>query len=626
LLPAALLLMAGNGYLMLFAEPVRGTQISNAAPFANVVFMLVSISAANGLVRHWFPRFALRSVELIALYGMLSIQSALCSGRYIHWLLYSITYGYWFERLPELAVRLPAWLTVQDREALRGFYLGNSTLFTEPHLRAWLPPIAAWTLFFYALGGVFTAVALLFARQWAFRERLTYPVAELPLRVTSESSALWRNRLAWAGIALGAGVELLNGLSYWCPSIPSFPTRRMNLARQFTTKPWSAIEELNLSFYPFIAGLGFLMPVDLSFSAVFFMFLDKGQEVAGAVTGLDGVPGYPFSREQQFGGVTVLFVGLIWSGRRHLEQALRLACGLPGRHRQEHLLTASQCRGALVAIVGGTAFLAGFLTLAGLDGWVAAAVVTAHLGVALAVARIRADLGFPSHPLFGINGTSLLMIGVGGEFLGPRNLPLMAVLNSFTMYHSNHMLPYQIETFRLADRTGTPYRSIVGAMLLALVVAVPATFIIHVAALYHLGGSAKASWGLHLGRHTWDQVLAPWLQGQAGGLYRLPQWTSLGVVVGTAGASLSLLALRQRCHWFLLHPVGIVLTNAMNDVWLAVFAAMTAKWVVLRYLGLRGYRAAIPFCLGLMVGDMTMGMSWIAIGVLLDRPGYVFFL
>ena len=50
------------------------------------------------------------------------------------------------------------------------------------------------------------------------------------------------------------------------------------------------------------------------------------------------------------------------------------------------------------------------------------------------------------------------------------------------------------------------------------------------------------------------------------------------------------------------------------------------KAVLLRYTGLPGYRNALPFFLGMILGDVTMGMSWVVIGVLLDVPTYVFFL
>src|SRR5690242_3607749 len=47
--------MVANGYLMFQAEPVRGAQLSNTAPFANVIFLLALLTAANALLARRFP-------------------------------------------------------------------------------------------------------------------------------------------------------------------------------------------------------------------------------------------------------------------------------------------------------------------------------------------------------------------------------------------------------------------------------------------------------------------------------------------------------------------------------------------------------------------------------------------
>jgi hypothetical protein len=58
----------------------------------------------------------------------------------------------------------------------------------------------------------------------------------------------------------------------------------------------------------------------------------------------------------------------------------------------------------------------------------------------------------------------------------------------------------------------------------------------------------------------------------------------------------------------------------------AVFIASVLKGAILHLGGLAGYRKAIPFFLGLMLGDLVMGMTWVALGILFNTPTYVFFL
>jgi hypothetical protein len=66
--------------------------------------------------------------------------------------------------------------------------------------------------------------------------------------------------------------------------------------------------------------------------------------------------------------------------------------------------------------------------------------------------------------------------------------------------------------------------------------------------------------------------------------------------------------------------------GGLVDVIACVFTASVLKMVVLHYAGLRGYRQVLPFFLGLMIGDFTVGPLWLLIGVALDIPTYVFFL
>ena len=76
---------------------------------------------------------------------------------------------------------LPTWLMVTDLPALIPFYRGGSTLFTPAHISAWLKPIAAWTVFIWALLLMMLCVNTILRRAWIDRERLTFPIVALPL-------------------------------------------------------------------------------------------------------------------------------------------------------------------------------------------------------------------------------------------------------------------------------------------------------------------------------------------------------------------------------------------------------------------------------------------------------------
>jgi len=99
--------------------------------------------------------------------------------------------------------------------------LGHSTFYTWPTIHAWIGPVAAWTLFICLLLFVAQGVNVLMRRQWADRERLTFPLVWLPLAMTDSNGAFYRNPLMWAGFSAAGGLSLLNGIAFLNPSLPS---------------------------------------------------------------------------------------------------------------------------------------------------------------------------------------------------------------------------------------------------------------------------------------------------------------------------------------------------------------------------------------------------------------------
>jgi hypothetical protein len=69
------------------------------------------------------------------------------------------------------------------------------------------------------------------------------------------------------------------------------------------------------------------------------------------------------------------------------------------------------------------------------------------------------------------------------------------------------------------------------------------------------------------------------------------------------------------------HPTGFALAHAflaMTWVWFPMLMGWAAKAIILRYGGMKLYRAWIPFFLGLLLGDVVIGV--LAGGGSLRRP------
>src|SRR5512141_1352609 len=75
----ALVLAVFNDYWVVQLEVVRYSFATYAAPFYNVVFTLFVLTCLNFELKRKWPRIALTSAELLTVYLMLSITTAVCS-------------------------------------------------------------------------------------------------------------------------------------------------------------------------------------------------------------------------------------------------------------------------------------------------------------------------------------------------------------------------------------------------------------------------------------------------------------------------------------------------------------------------------------------------------------------
>ena len=101
------------------------------------------------------------------------------------------------------------------------------------------------------------------------------------------------------------------------------------------------------------------------------------------------------------------------------------------------------------------------------------------------------------------------------------------------------------------------------------------------------------------------------------------------IFMGVGFSVMMLLAyLRSRILWLPLHPLGYVMVGGgelPHDLALPLFICLVAKWIILKYGGIRSHRRAVPFFLGLVLGDFLMGSIWSLLSIILDTNMYQFY-
>jgi hypothetical protein len=607
------LLVPVNAFWVVWTEVARyAAHPTTTSVFFNVVFCVCVLVALNALLKRFLPRHAFSQGELLVIYTLLSLGTAMAGHDMLQVLVSTVSYAHRFETGENhwralFFDALPEGLMVTDPQALRGMWNGGTTLYTPAFLGAWARPVLLWTLFFGLMLWVMLCLNTLFRRQWAENERLAFPLVELPLRMTDESFSLFRSRAMWAGFVLAGAIDVVNTVAMSYPAVPHLPTREINLQQYLVDRPWNAAGAVPLQFLPFVIGIGYLLPLDLLFSSWFFYFFWKAQAVLTAAWGLnDGRPQFPYILEQSAGAYLGVTLSVLWAARRHLGQVFRGAFG-----RERVLDDSEEAMSYRTAVLGAFAGLAGlvaFLVWFRVTPWAAVAFFLLYFALAVSVTRMRAELGSPAHDLRWTGPDHLLPVMIGPRDLSKATLAFFSLAWGFNRNYRSHPMPHQMEGLRMAQVSGIRMRPLVWVMLGAGVWGCLCAFwaLLHV---YYQVGAATARVQVPgvpqvFGREAWARM-ARWTTPP--GPPRDPAQT--GFVVAGIFFSLFLTVMRGQFLWWPFHPVGFAVSSswAMGYMWFPFVLAWVLKHAILRAAGLRGYRRALPFFLGLILGEFLVG-------------------
>lgn len=595
--------------------------------FINSLFILAIIIALNSLVRRWRPRWALSMAEMLLIYTMVTIASALCGHDMIPTLVATMGYPWWAandtNQYATFLPHLPKWLSVTDLTVLKPMFEGDASLYAQGRWLVWLTPSLLWASFMAVLVFVMQCVNVLVRKQWTENERLTFPIVQLPIAMTEPKGIIWKSKLFWIAFSICFGVELINGLSVYFPRVPmfDFTERTHNLAAGLTALPWKAVGWVPYTFYPFVIGLGYLLPLDLNFSVWFFFLFWKFEKIVAAMFGMDVTWDDPYISYQSFGGVIAIVTVLLWTSRGHIKQIWRRVIG--AESQVDDSGEPISYRAAVLGALGGLLLMMLFLRKIGMSPLVVLLVFIVYFAFAIVITRIRAELGPPVHDMpFGPGRTIPELGGIGrfsqGDLVG------MAYFTAFHGASRAHPMPIGLEGMKMAQTTQASQRKFFWAIVIAAVLGSVATFWAYLHLAYARG--LEKDW--HYGA-AWAWEICKELNGffHPNPQTAAPNWAANGAVGVGFGFCLLLSIIRMRCFNWPFNPIGFVISGSyqVHIVWVPLLIAWLAKSTILKYGGLRVYRQALPFFLGLILGELTMGCLWGVIGMLFHIPYYNFF-
>ena len=591
--------------------------------FYHVTFTILVIALVNLLVRRVWPRAALTAGELLTIYVMLSVAGTLCSHDMMQIMIPMLGYpaqhanpqNRWAEVILQ---HIPKWAIVTDKEACEGLSVGNATIYNWKIFKAWVIPLAFWGLFLMALMTALLCVTMIFRQPWTEKERLSFPIIQIPLIISTGLSKLLRSRLFWIGFALAASIDIVNGFNVLDPRVPKIPIIAVfRFNEYFVERPWNAIAGTHVSLYPFVIGLAFFLPTDLAFSCWFFFVFFRLQMVLAAALGVTELPGFPFPGEQAAGGYIALGLWAIWLARWHLIGVERTVLGRPGgldesrepmRYRTSLGLLLASC--IILGVCG--------VSLGG-SVWVIVAFFVIFLIYSLAISRRRAELGPPAHDLHAMGPGVLLTNVVGSKDIGTGNIGMISSFFWFNRAYRAHFSPHSMEGLKIAQQTRITARSMVVAIFIALWVGLISAYWATLHAVYVHGYSGRGA-AHAFAREGWARM-EQWVNFPKGTRTAASIATGVGIVF-----TLFLGIMRTKATWWLWHPVGYATATSwsMWMLWAPIFIAWLIKAIITRYGGAKAYRIAIPFFVGLVLGEFVIGSFWTIYGAIVGVRTYQF--
>jgi hypothetical protein len=184
-------------------------------------------------------------------------------------------------------------------------------------------------------------------------------------------------------------------------------------------------------------------------------------------------------------------------------------------------------------------------------------------------------------------------------------------------------MPHQLEGFKLASRTKMDSKRVVFAILLAAAIGALVFFWIALHIYYRLGAESGRMnvWSLGFGDGAFRLFLQNWIYYRSGPNYEGIAFMGIGFAM-----ALLFMVLRLRFFWWPLHPLGYAISGSlgMRELWLSFLISSCIKWIIVKYRGFSGYRHTVPFFLGLILGDFTLGSFWSILGIVLGIRTYDF--
>ena len=512
--------------------------------------------------------------------------------------------------------------------SLRRFLIGDVPW------RIWVKPTLFWLIIVGLTYVVLMSFNLLIFRQWAYNERLVYPLAELPEILAGHSPedtehdwvpAVFRSGLFWIGVAISGSVLSWNLLCF-TQLVPGLVP--LNLGAGWSdyilNTPFEGLLPDAGSYVFFtLIGLTFLVPTQISFSLWFFYVLYMLQLLILVWAG-HGVNASSFPKEWWYtlnfssaeaGGALMVFASVVlFKCRKYL-----FCCFAPSNVGDLAAPERRELRISSFLFIFGTIGLILSLWL-GLGANVYYTLFVYFVVMVITIGLIRAVteggiLGFQAwvSPFHFIR----TLFGMDKTWTSPSLFaPLMVYYSIFFLDLKTFIAPAMANSIKIRDDLKMRRGRFHLAILLAILLSMAAALGFHLMLGYNRGADAMSNW-FYTGfpRGLFDRI-SNMTKTTPVDATHCSLWMAFGAVLMAA------LLYGRRLFFWLPHPIGLIMlvNPIMRIYWFSIFLGWLAKSLVTKYGTKDTYRHVRKLFIGLIVGELAVVILAMLLSYKLGTP------
>jgi hypothetical protein len=596
ILSAALAVWAIHSGYILQASNITVTHLPVAALFPFVCLLLI----VNPLLIQFHPKSRFTTNELIVIFFMIFTASAIPGWAFSSYAISFISGPHYYaspeNRWAELFIEyLPEWLIVQnDQDAVTWFFEGAPSHRAIPW-QVWFWPLFWWSSFYLAIFIVGACLMVILRKQWVDHERLTFPLAQVPLMLVEGTNEdhwlpkIARNRLFWVGFSITGFILGWNIISFFdgIPPIPFGPSYNtpFTIARSFPV--------INLKFNFLLVGVAYFTRIEVLFSVWLFYLVSVIEQGALARMGLPKLG--PTISGQHFAGFVVYIVFGLWLARDHLRLVWLKAIG-----RSQALDDSKEFfsyRTAVLGTVIGTVYVICWLVKAGMTLPYILIMLCVMLILWVGITRVVAETGLVSIDLPTGSAKDVTVNFLGSASIPPGTLTTMWLNQTYSRNWRTLGMASMAHCAKVGDQLGGVGKGVFSVIAASLVVSFIASVVYTLYLGYEVGASQFAGPAFMAGaRGNWDG-LATTMASPLAMTASEYLFMALGAAIGGI-----LVFGHHRFPWWPLHPVGfgVVITHSANMGIFSIFLVWLFKALLVRFGGVQLYKKAQPFFIGML--------------------------